>query len=223
MPLQSTCFPNCTHADTPVKFQVRLENLGNTILRGAYVAVAEVTDLACKMGDATAIDDTILAGNTDATTATDVPPKMHVVCIGSFTFNQTELDVDQASKSFTPVLHTTSTGVTQTSTGFTPYATSASTPISSAPSMVVWVNATACVIPSILPPDANSKRSSVTHMRHPAAEFCTCICHPVRHHPSQPADLTSLLQACWPGHSACKLQGAIVRHHACKFAVHNAV
>jgi hypothetical protein len=146
-------------ADTPVKLQVRLENLGNTILVGAYVNVAEVSDLGCKMGNTSTDDAVVLSGGDAATTATAIPPKNKVVCTGTFTFNQTEIDVNQASKSFEPVLHTTSAGVTQTTTGYADsYTASQSIPISSAPSMVVAVNATACVIPSILPMDAPSKQ-----------------------------------------------------------------
>jgi hypothetical protein len=146
------------HADTPVNLQVRLENLGNTILKGVVLAIPQVANLTCRMGAAGTADADILSTGTSVAAAVDVAPKTNIVCTGSFTFDQAELDIDRASRSFAPALTTTSTGVEQVTTGYVDgYATLVTVPIRSVPTLTVSVDATACVKPAIIPADATSE------------------------------------------------------------------
>jgi hypothetical protein len=147
------------HAGTPVNLQLRLENLGNTILKGVVLDIPQVTGLACFMGAAGTADADILSSGTSVAAAVDVLPKTNIVCTGSFTFDQIELDIGQALKSFTPTLTTTSTGVDpNVTTGYTEsYTTTVTVPISSVPTMTLAVDAAACVKPAIILADATSE------------------------------------------------------------------
>lgn len=137
-----------------MKVQVQLVNLGNTLLEGVSVTVPDVSDFACKAG-ASSVADADLTAAYDATAAV-VAPAHKVVCVGSFTFDQAELDKDQSSKAFTPALTTTTTSTTAVTNSFVDsYGTTASISIGSVPAVVVSVDASACVIPSIIPSGAS--------------------------------------------------------------------
>jgi hypothetical protein len=136
--------------------QVQVVNTGNTILQGIQVSEANITSLVCKSGASTALDTAV----STAFTASDPVPHGHkLVCLGTYTFTQEELDLDQNSKAFTPALTSTTTPAVQRETsGYdTGYGASATVAISAVPALVVSVNATACSIPSIIPADAQSK------------------------------------------------------------------
>lgn len=146
-------------ADTPIKLQVRLVNLGNTILQGAVPDVPLVSDLACKSGLDTATDADVTASGTPMVDAAswDVGPGKKAVCVGSYTFLQTELDVNQVAKAFTASA-TPTTAIAGAITldnaamsdGYAASTPGASINIDSAPALVVTVNASACNIPTII-------------------------------------------------------------------------
>lgn len=91
--------------------------------------------------------------------ATQSPHGHKLLCLGTYTFTQEELDIDQSSKVFTPAVATTTTPtVGVETTGFDAgYGVSATVSISSVPALLVSVNAGACSIPSIIPPGAQSE------------------------------------------------------------------
>lgn len=148
-----------TLADTAVKLQVQLLNLGNTILKGVVVALPEVSGLTCKTGTTATPDADVLTSGTAVSAAIDVSPKNKVVCEGTYTFLQAELDVDQTAKAFTPTLTTTSTGTSMDNAALPAdsYTASASIPLGAAASLVLTVDAANCVKPTIIPAGQTSK------------------------------------------------------------------
>jgi hypothetical protein len=143
-------------ADTAINAQVQLINVGKTILKDVVLSVPAVTDLACSTGPTATADDEVLTAGTAVTAALDINPHSKVVCSGSFTFTQMELDKNQAAKGFTPVLQTSATGFTPLAAA-SGYADSISIPVSSSPALQLTVTAVDCVTPSILPSNANSE------------------------------------------------------------------
>lgn len=147
---------NSVCAGTTVQMQVQVVNTGNTILQDIQVSEANISNLVCKSGASIAADTAV----STAFTAGDPIPHGHkLVCLGTYTFTQEELDLDQNSKAFTPAVASTTTPAVQRETsGYDAgYAASATVSISAVPALVVSVNATACSLPSIIPPNTQSK------------------------------------------------------------------
>lgn len=130
--------------------QVQLVNIGNTLIKDLDVTVQNVTNLACKWGAKTDTDAAVLASANTVSAATEVTPLQKVVCEGTFMFDQAELDVDQNTRAFTPVV-TTSSGHSLDSAP-AGYTATATVSLAAVPALVLTVNATDCSIPSIIPP-----------------------------------------------------------------------
>lgn len=156
----------CVVADTTVKMQVQVVNVGNTLIKGLEVTVTNLTDLDCKWGLQSATDaDVLAAANVMNSTTTEIGPDQKVVCVGTFIFDQAALDVNQNTMVFIPTVVTTSNDTKDTSAP-SDYTATASVPIAAVPALVLTVNATACIIPSIIPAGEQSEfekgRSSIT-------------------------------------------------------------
>jgi hypothetical protein len=139
-------------------------NTGNTNLQVTSLSVTSgvntnVAVLTCKAGFTSDADDAVAASFTTG----GVAPGHKVVCTGTFTFLQTLLDTDIASKVFSAsaaasVAGTVSASISSSAAAAdNSYAATTSVAIVAAPVLDFTVNAAACSKPTIILAGATSK------------------------------------------------------------------
>jgi hypothetical protein len=164
-----------TPAGTTIQLQAQVVNTGNTDLHGVQLSEPNVSSWVCKSGSSSTTDSTVSTSGTAFTAPGSIPHGHKLVCLGTYTFTQEELDIDQSSKVFTPAVATTTTpAVVVETTGFdTGYAVSTTVSISSVAALLVSVNAAACTVDSIIPPGEQSECCIET-----CVHSVPCLCRP---------------------------------------------
>jgi hypothetical protein len=147
-------------AGTTAKLQVTMINTGNVHLAGAHVSVAGVADLVCKSATNATADTTALASGTPFTQNSQLAVGDKLVCTGTYTFTQADVDANVTNKQFNITAGASNDGVTRTEPepliSPTPadvdvYQATTSVIVAASPAVDVTINVTDCVKPGYIP------------------------------------------------------------------------
>lgn len=150
----------CLLAGTTAKLQVVMVNTGNVHLAAAHVSVGGVTDLACKSATSETADSAALAAGTPFTQETQLSAGHKLVCTGTYTFTQADVDADVTSKQFSISAGASNDGVVRsepeplvspTPANVGVYQATASVIVAASPAVDVTIDVLGCVKPRFIP------------------------------------------------------------------------
>jgi hypothetical protein len=140
-------------------------NTGNVHLSTVNVSVPGVTNLACKSGTNATADATVLASGTAFTQNSQLTVYHKLVCTGTYTFTQADVDANVTNKEFFVNVSASNEGVARfepeplvspTPEDVTVYQGSTYVIVAAAPALDITIDVVGCIKPSIIPSGATS-------------------------------------------------------------------
>jgi hypothetical protein len=152
-------------AGTTAKLQVLMINTGNVHLASTNVFVDGVTDLACKSGTNATADATVLSSGTAFTQNSQLAVDHKLVCTGTYTFTQEDVDANVTNKQFFVNASASNEGVARfepeplvspTPEDVTVYQGSTYVVVAASPALDITIDLLGCIKPSVIPEASSS-------------------------------------------------------------------